>query len=133
MHDAFGDDGTEGEAKKVLASWMEAAGPGECGNACVDELFRMFRLRACYSPDGAPEQERKAKLQHSLNMSPDLRTVIHLATGPPAQVPTVDMRSFQSAFALGLIKAGGTKPTGAGPRTELERTVERQLRNFQRV
>eukprot|EP00959_Pyramimonas_sp_CCMP1952_P025253 529790-Pyramimonas_sp.AAC.1 len=93
----------------------------------------MFRLRECYSPDGAPEQERKAKFQHSLNMSPDLRTVIHLAKVPPAQVPTVDMRSFQSAFTLGLTKTGGTKPTGAGPRTELERTVERQLRNFQRA
>eukprot|EP00959_Pyramimonas_sp_CCMP1952_P136078 2846979-Pyramimonas_sp.AAC.1 len=45
-------------------------------------------------------------------MSPDLRTVIHLAKGPPAQVPTVDMRFFQSAFTLGRIKAGGTKPTG---------------------
>ncbi|CAK0837516.1 unnamed protein product, partial [Prorocentrum cordatum] len=77
-------------------------------------------------------EEHKAKLQSSLNMSPDLRTVIHLATGPPAQVPTVDMRAFQSGFTLGLIKAGGSKPTGAGPRTDLERTVERQLRNFQR-
>eukprot|EP00959_Pyramimonas_sp_CCMP1952_P128273 2682286-Pyramimonas_sp.AAC.1 len=67
---------------------MEAAGPEEYGKAYVDECFRMFRLRECYSPVGAPEQERKAKLQYSLNMGPDLRTVIHLAKGPPAQVPT---------------------------------------------
>eukprot|EP00959_Pyramimonas_sp_CCMP1952_P056529 1180353-Pyramimonas_sp.AAC.1 len=79
---------------------MEAAGPEERGKACVDEFFRMFRLRERYSPDGAPEQGRKAKLQYSLNMGPDFRTAIHLATGPPAQVPTVDMRSFQSAFTL---------------------------------
>lgn len=136
MHDTLkGEDQYEGPAKKALSELLQLMS-SECGMQLTNGIFRVFRLKETYKPDGTADKDRKVKLQFSMNLMPDLRTTLQLTTPKDQAVPEVptviDMRALQSAFNLSLLKQQGVRPVGPGPRTELERAVERQLRNLQR-
>ena len=129
------EDQYEGPAKQVLGELMQLMSTNQ-GMQITNEIFRVFRLKETYKPDGTADADRKVKLQYNMNLQPDLRTTIQLSTPKGQEIPAVpfsiDMRALQAAINLALTKHQGLRPVGPGPRTELERAVERQLRNLQR-
>lgn len=134
LHETLSADGEDGQFKKVLGELLQMMS-SEHGLQLTNEVFRVFRLKETYKQEDTPDSDRKVKVQYSLNLKPDIATTVMLATESdtrPTQVPTLEVGYLQSAFNYALVKQEGIKPVGPGPRTELERQVERQLRSLMR-
>ena len=122
----------EGEEHKRVLTELLVLGNKPWGLAVIDEVFKTFRVKECYKDDKMDETDRRVKLSYSLNPCPCIRTAAEsMKTGEElGPIPPVQVLKIKEAMGVALLGIGGVRPIGPGPRTELERVIERQMRGL---
>ena len=135
MRDSLqGEDTEVQKAQQRLTEWLTAAG-SDHGMYFVAEAISMFKAREAYHADPSTATDHKGKLTIAINHHPEMEGALRRAPGVTQQDLDVgkkyEPQLLQSAINFALMKAGGEKSTGPGPRVALERTVQAQLRKLQ--
>ena len=81
-----------------------------------------------YSAEETPPAQRKAKVTMTFNA---LGVLKNERGGAAMQEDRLEVRDVRRAIAQPLKAKGAQKGEGAGPKTELARSVEKQLRDLQ--
>ncbi|CAK0828344.1 unnamed protein product, partial [Prorocentrum cordatum] len=124
----------EQEAKIIVDAWTTMADNADYGRAFVSETIRMFRVSDAHRKDDEMEgPDHQGKLMFALSPHFDLMTALKMekkTIAPPAK--EFHAEKLLQAMGVALRKAGGAKPIGSGPKPELDRVVERQLKALQK-
>ncbi|CAK0860790.1 unnamed protein product, partial [Prorocentrum cordatum] len=123
-------DKWQAESKLLLKEWVGAAS-GEHGQRLVDATFSMFRIKKAYQRES--DLEEMYKVMFGIRPLVDFKTALRLAEAPSEVIAQV--RQFQPALLREALNHAwflqkGVMPMGAGPKTELERAVEAQLKQL---
>ena len=115
----------EGKPKQVLTTFMAHVAARQ---DTVTECFGAFRVKEAYSADETPGAQREAKVTMSFNPL----GLIKSEGGDAGMLDEgLEVRDVRRALAQTMKVKGEEKGVGAGPKTELARTVEKQLRDLQ--
>ena len=90
--------------------------------------FGAFRVKEAYSADETPAAHRKVKVTMTFNALGMLKKE---GGGAAMQEEGLEVRDVRRAIAQTLKAKGAEWRVGAGPKTELARSVEKQLRDLQ--
>ena len=121
------------ETKAMITQFVEAV-EGEIGPVVLAETVLLCKATPTYKKEGTDANAQLGKLVFSINPMPNLA----LALKDKADEPTIQrLVTFQptllkAAIEYGLKEAGGQKSISSGPKTELERACERNLKQLQR-
>ena len=85
-------------------------------------------MKEAYSADETPTAQRKAKVTMAFNA---LGVLKNEGGSAAMQEEGLEVRDVRRAIAQTLKAKGAETGVGAGPRTELARSVEKQLRDLQ--
>ena len=110
----------EGAPKQTLTTFMELVAVRQ---ETVTECFGGFRVKEAHSADETPAAQRKVKVMVTFN-------ALGVLGVPEMQEKGIEVRDVRRAIAQTLKAKGAELGVGAGPKTELARSVEKQLRDL---
>ena len=115
----------EGAPEQVLTTFMALVAARQ---EAVTECFGAFMVEEAYSADETPAAQRKAKVTVAFNA---LGVIKNGGGGAATQDEGIEVRDVRRAIAQTPKAKGAETEVGAGPRAELVRSVEKQLRDLQ--
>ena len=139
-------EGIEGDttwAEESIRTFLVEAYNEVYGKIFVAETFKDFKIVEAYTGDqkdeGLKAEERvggQTKVSIAFNHNPLLQTVLTPLRDKIPEEKMKDFGAYQTStlrMAIGLLmyKIGGKKSDAAGPKTQLERTVESNMRRLQ--
>ncbi|CAK0845285.1 unnamed protein product [Prorocentrum cordatum] len=122
------------ETLAMITEFVQAVSE-EHGPVVLAETILLCKATNTYKKDGTEEADQLGKLVFSVNPMPNLAMVLKDTKAEEATIQKLALFQpvlLKAAIERGLQEANGKKSNSSGPKTELERTCERNLRQLQR-
>ena len=124
------EDKSQQASQSYLQEWVDSVN-GIHGLRLIDATFSLFKVKAAYQRED--NMQEMTKVMFGIKSYADYKTALRMSG---AEKELVDKaRRFapdvlREALNHALFLSKGSMPMGAGPKTELERVVERQLKQL---